>query len=250
MIRNDSDAFRKAIDEVAKQLVTAEHRNGMSFVRVPLVYPSGAGVVVRVSDSYPDFFVSDYGSGYEEAEMMGASAIYARHAPNIAKSAGVGFDQHSFFVMKANKDQLPGVIVTVANCALETVITSALKLAEKKHSDDIEFLYQRLVRLYTTSAVSKDAEVVGQSTTKWHVATIVNARRSSAIFEPVSKHHTSVFAVTAKFQDISRLENPPSRVSVVKRKAEMDSYLALLSQTGSVIEMDQPDETYLRLIAA
>jgi hypothetical protein len=140
MIRNDSDAFKKAIDDVAKQLVTAEHRNGMSFIKVPLVYPSGASVVVRISDAYPDFFVSDFGSGHEEAEMMGGSSIYVRHAPTVAKSAGISFDSHSFFVMKASRDQLPGVIVTVANCALESVIATAFKLAEKKNEDDKEFL--------------------------------------------------------------------------------------------------------------
>lgn len=250
MIRNDSDAFKKAIDDVAKQLVTAEHRNGMSFIRVPLIYPSGAGVVVRVTDAYPDFFVSDYGSGYEEAEMMGGSTIYARHAPGVAKNAGIGFDSHSFFVMKATREQLPSVIVTVANSALECVIATAFKLAEKRHADETEFLYQRLVRLFTPSSVSKDVQVLGHSNTQWTVATLVSAEHNKAIFEPVSKHHSSVFAVTTKFHDIGLNDNAPRRISVVKKKSEMDTYLAILNQAGSVIESDQPDETYKRLLAA
>ncbi len=250
MIRNDSSAFKKAIDDVASQLVTAEHRDGKSYINVPLTYPSGAGVVVRVSDAYPDFFVSDFGSGYEEAEMMGASAIYSRHAPFIAKSAGVGFDSHSFFVMKATREQLPSVIVAVANCAHEAVVTTALKLAEKRQADDAEFLYHRLVRTFTQKAVSKDVEILGQSSTRWHVSAFVQADKNQAIFEPVSKHHASVFAVVTKFQDIARVENPPRRVSVVRKKSEMDTYLALLGQAGSVIELDQPDDTYHRLMAA
>lgn len=132
MIRNDSDAFRKAVDEVARNLVTTEHRNGTSFIRVPLTFPSGSGMVVRVMDAYPDFFVTDFGNGYEEAEMMGGSSIYARYAPHVASRAGIGFEQHSFFVLKATQEQLAGAIVTVANCALESVIHTTFKLQERR----------------------------------------------------------------------------------------------------------------------
>lgn len=250
MIRNDSEAFKKAVDDVTRQLVSAEHRNGMSFVRVPLVYPSGASVVVRISDAYPDFFVSDFGSGHEEAEMMGGSSIYVRHAPNVARNAGIAFDNHSFFVMKSTKEQLPGVIVTVANCALESVIATAFKLVEKKGEDDKEFLYQRLVRLFTSSAVSKDVEMLGSSNYKWHVSTLVKSASISAIFEPVSKNHSAVFAAATKFHDIALNDNPPNRIAVVKRKLEMDTYLAILSQAGNVIETDGPDESYRTLLVA
>jgi hypothetical protein len=72
----------------------------------------------------------------------------------------------------------------------------------------------------------------------------------SAIFEPVSKYHTSVFAVTTKFHDIALNDNPPNRIAVVKKKVEMDTYLAILSQAGSVIETDGPDESYRKILAA
>lgn len=250
MIRNDSEEFRKAVNEVAKQLVSTEHRQGMSFVSVPLTYPSGAGVVVRVADAYPDFFVSDYGVGFEEAEMMGGSTIFSRQAPNIAKNSGVGYDQRAFFVMKASRDQLPGAIVAVANCSLEAVTMTAFKLAEKKHAEDAEFLYNKLVSVFDKSAVARDVPILGHSNTEWHVSTFVKRSGRSAIFEPVSKHHTSVFAAATKFHDISLNKNAPRLVSVVKSKADFDTYLGILSQSSSVIETGASSDVFRRIAEA
>jgi len=250
MLRNDSKLFREAIDQVARDLVTADHRSGFSFIKTPLRYPGGASVVIRVGDSYPNYFVTDFGAGYDEAEMMGGSAVYSRNAPAIAESAGIGFDQHSFFVIKASRDQLPGAVVTVANCSQEAVGLTALRLAERRFGDDTEVLYRRLVSVFPRDRVAKDAEVVGRSNTKWHVATIVLGDSEQTIFEPVSNHHSSVFAATTKFNDISKIGNAPRRVAVVRKKAELNTFLAVLSENADVIEQDVPNDTLLRLASA
>ena len=50
-----------------------------------------------------------------------------------------------------------------------------------------------------------------------------------------------------KFNDISRLENPPQRIAVVKVKDELGNYLNLLRQAADVVEYKVPDETIIKL---
>ena len=250
MLRNDSKAFRKAIESVTREIVVAEHRDGCSYIKTPLSYPGGSMIVIRVNDAFPEFFVSDFGAGYSEAEMMGASAIFSRHAREIADHAGIGFDTHSFFVARATREQLPGALVTVANCSQEAVAVAAYRLAERPVSDDAENLFERLVTVFPRDWVAKDAEVIGQSNTRWHVATMVRGGRRPTIFEPVSSHHMSIFAASTKFRDISEMSDAPGRVAIVRKKAELKTYLAVLSRTANVIERDVPNETLVQLANA
>lgn len=247
----ENDSFQRLVEKAASQLVSTRHTVAGSFIDTPLLYPSGSTVVVRVQDSGGRFFVSDMGLGYQEADMMGASLVYARHAQAIAKNAGVGFDSHAFFVVEVTRDQLSGAVATIANCSLESVALAAYKLAERKSSDEADKLYRRLIDVFTRDKVIKDAEILGQSTTKWHVATLVNLTDNrQTIFEPVTKHHTSVSFAVTKFHDIARREKPPQRVAVVNQKSEFGTYLGLLSQAAHVIDRSVPDRTYIRLAEA
>lgn len=248
-LANDREAFRKAIDEVSRQIVAADHREGLSYLKTPLLFPSGSSIVVRIVDAFPDFLVSDHGAGYDEAELMGASGSYARYARAVAESAGIGFDQHAFFVTKATRQQLAGAVVTVANCALEAATIAAYKLSERRQSDQAEALYRRLVSVFPNRPVAKDVSIRGQSNTEWHVALMVQSDGKRTLFEPVSNHHTSVFAASTKFHDIAAAEDAPGRVAVVRNKADLKTYLAVLSQAADVIERNAPDRTLIRLVA-
>src|SRR5437763_1256673 len=88
------------IEDVARQLVSTEHDAAGAFVTLPLLYPSGSTVVVRINAGDGRYFVSDWGLGNRESEMYGAGLHYARHARTIADKAGVGFDNQAFFVME------------------------------------------------------------------------------------------------------------------------------------------------------
>lgn len=244
--------FRQLIGEVSQQLVTAEHQVGRSFIKVPLLYPSGANVVVRVEGGEDRFFISDAGFGHQEADMMGASLIYARHGRPIAENAGVRFDNQAFFVIEASRDQLPGAVVTIANCSYEAVALTAYKLADRKSSDEADRLYERLVTIFPKSNVVRNADFVGSSMTKWPITALVKIPSLSrqAIFEPVTKYHASVVNASTKFHDISRIENAPTRVAVVRKKAEFGSWLTLLSQAANVVDADVPDATIAKVAEA
>jgi hypothetical protein len=243
--------FKTIVDEVAREIVAAEHRIGGSFIRTPLMYPSGSTVVVRIEEGTDRFFVSDMGFGFQEAELMGAGLLYAKPASVIAEAAGVRFDNQAFFVLEASREQLAGAVVTIANCSQEAVIRAADALAEKTFEDKKVRLYEKLVKVFEPKIVSKNVEVTGASSQKWRVATVVsmpNARPT--IFEPVTKNPNSIAHATMKFGDIALLENAPHRVAVVHKKAELGTLLTVLSRSADVIEDDAPNERIRRLAAA
>jgi hypothetical protein len=190
------------------------------------------------------------GLGYHEAELMGASLIYSRHARSIAENAGISFDAHAFFIVEVAREQLAGAIATVGNCSQEAVALAAYKLAERSASDVAEELYERLVRIFTPPRVAKNAPVIGASNTEYHVAALVQGQKRPAVFEAVSAHHTSVFAANSKFHDLALLEKPPVAIAVVRKKKELGTYLGLLSQTANVIETDVTDERITQLTKA
>jgi hypothetical protein len=244
--------FKTLVDDVARMLVATEHRPGGSFIRTPLLYPSGATVVVRIEDGFGKFFVSDVGLGHQEAEMMGAGSMYAKNARVIAEAAGVRFDNQAFFVLEASREQLPGAVITIANCSQEATIRASDALAEKTFEDNKLRLYERLVTLFERNTVAKNVDVIGSSTQVWKVAAIVSLPHNrQTIFEPVTKHPNSVAHASMKFGDIAlRQDNPPQRVAVVRKRAEFGSLLTVLSRSANIIEDDYSNERIIQLAKA
>jgi hypothetical protein len=121
--------FSATVENAARELVSVEFHNGSAFIRTPILYPSGSTVVVRVDDNGKSYFVSDFGMGYQEADLMEASLIYGRHARTIAEMAGIRFDSEAFFVIEVSREQLAGAIATIANCSQEAVALAATSVA-------------------------------------------------------------------------------------------------------------------------
>ena len=253
--RRNSTRIARIADAVAAELAVAVHRPEGSYIQTPLMYPSGSYSLVRIFEIARDRFqVSDMGSGYEEARLLGAENIYVRVAKGVAENSGVNFEAHTFFVLEVARDQLAGAVATIANCSLEAVQITSLHAAERKHEDSIDRLIDRLKDVQRRAPrriqVIRDFQLVGASTTEWHFGASVIAASKQTLFEVVASHHQSVVNAVAKFGDISRLENAPARVSVVKNRAELGTKLSLLSQTSSIIEENAPSEVYDRVALA
>ncbi|HMN51576.1 MAG TPA: hypothetical protein PKB01_05905 [Xanthobacteraceae bacterium] len=246
-----NEKFRAIVEQVAREIVAAEHRVGGSFIRTPLMYPGGSTVVIRIEEGSDRFFVSDMGAGYEEAVMMGAGPMYAKPANLIAQAAGVRFDNQAFFVLEALRDQLAGAVVTIANCSQEAAVRASDALAEKTFEDKKIRLYNRLVQVFEPKIVTKNVEIIGASTQKWHVATVVSMpKHRPIIFEPVTKHPNSVANATMKFGDIALLPDAPRRVAVVQNRNDFGTLLTVLSRSADVIEDDAPATRIRRLAEA
>lgn len=244
----DRQNHKQIIDEVASQLVRTTHEQASSFLRLPLLYPSGANVVVRIDANDKRYVVSDAGFGAQEADMMGASQIYSRHGRPIAENAGIKFDNQAFFVTEASREQLIGAVVTVAGCSQEATFRTSDALAEKTFDDAKDRLYQRVIKVFDRRSVAKDATLTGSSATKYHVAAFVrpDANELSIVFDPVTNHHSSVAHASMKFHDIARMKEAPVCVAVVRRKNEFGSLLGVLSQSANVVDEDVPNDTFLR----
>jgi len=243
--------FSRILEGVARELVAVEQTNAGHFVKTPLIYPGGSSVVVQVGDTGNQFIVSDYGMGADEAELMGIThATFAKFAHAIADATGTRFDNHSFFVMEATREELPGAIVAVANASQAAVTHAVFKLADKSEQTDA-LLFARLETVFRPRGanVIRQAKVVGFSTTPWRVDALVRSHGKLTIFEAVSKHPNSINAAATKFFDIARTEDAPARFAVVHNKRELGTYLNVLSQAGNVIEDSMPDEAIAALAA-
>ncbi len=221
---------------VAKELVSVEMAGENAIISVPLLYPSGSSALVNISQHGERFFLSDLGYGFQEAEMYGATGAFHKFAEKLAEHYGVAFDNQSFFVAEASRDSLPSAVTIIANCSVEAANTAALKASERRYADDSDVLYSKLVTVYPKEKVARNVQVIGSSTHRWPVAALVSTNGHEAIFEPVSKHHNSVVNAAAKFHDIARLDDGPSRVAMVKNIVEMNDYINILSQAARVIE--------------
>ena len=254
MVEALEQKLSKAVDEAIRRICSAEHFRGGSLARLPVLYPSGASVVIQVIEPTRDrCFVTDMGLGYQEADMMGAGLYYSRQAQIIADDAGVRFDNRAFFIAEVSRDLLPGAVVTIANCSHKAVSWAAYRLAERKEAEDKDALYERLRLAFAGEAVQleKDAEIAGASAHKWRVSVLAMGRGSSTIFEAVSAHYVSVVGTAAKFNDIARLDLPPPRIAVVKSKVALGDYLGVLAPTtSSVVELTASNDTFRRLRAA
>lgn len=240
-------AFQRVVEDAARQLVAVEEVSGAQYVKTPLMYVSGASVVVRVerAGSSTEFLVSDFGSGHQEAEWLGGELTFRRVARSIADAAGIGFDHFAFFAVRISRDQMAGAIATVANCSQEAVLVTSTRVAEKRAKDDAAELYDRLSDLFTPRAVTRDASIVGASNTEWHVAALVHAGNRPVAFEAVTKHPNSIVYAATKFHDISLVKPSPGRVAVVQRKDQLKTYLGVLSQSSSnVIEQRSADQIF------
>jgi hypothetical protein len=237
-------------EAVARELVSAEYSSLGSIVRTPILYPSGASVVVQITQHADRYFVTDMGFGFQEAEMIGAGIQYSNSAKGLADHFGIRFDNQAFFLAEADRGQLVSAVTIVANCSGEAASLAVYKAAERKFEEDTDKLYRKLVSVFSKSEVERDVDFVGSSTHSWPVAAVVRHAEKVAIFEPVSKNHISVVNTAAKFHDIARLDHPPRRIAVVNKKAEMGEYLNLLSQAGNVIEYETPNEKFRDLAEA
>lgn len=251
MIENTTRRLSDTVDEIIRDLVTAEHFQAGSVVSMPVPYPSGATVVLEIFMQREKYFVSDRGGAAQEADLMGASRNFSREATSIAQEFGIRFDGHNMFVAEAPLTSLSGAMIMVSHCSQMAASRIALKHAERAEREMKDVLFTRLRELYVSRDVVKDAEFRGASSHKWKVAVLVTDRPRTAAFETVANHYNSVTSATTKFGDISRLETPPKRFAVVRSVEALADYIGVIGPTASrIVELGSSDETYQKLMAA
>lgn len=240
-----------AVEEAVKKLVRIEEFIGATLVSMPVLYPSGASVMLEISGDHDQYFVSDRAGGYLEAELMGGQRIYAREAARAASGAGIGFDGRNMFFAEAQMSSLPAVMKVVAHCSQIAANSCALRMSEKIKSDIGQRLYERLVAVFSEPRVARDVEVVGASTHDWRVSAVVSGPHKKVVFDAVTPHPTSAVWTAAKFGDIARLDPPPSRVAVVSSRKDVGDMIGVISPSATaIIELTASNDAFERLEAA
>ena len=240
-------AFRQVVDGVARALAEVRHERDASFISVPVMFPSGSLLVIRIDHHHDDrFLVSDMGLGFQEADLSGAGRVFAHSAPAVAVRAGVHFDRQIFSI-GVRREQLVGAVSVIAACSQEAVQLAAFRLDEKKKADAADFLYNRLVKVFTPAKVARDAEILGASTTPWHVTALVTTDGHKAVYEPVSDHANSVASALTKFIDLAQLDRSPARIAVVRSKEALGTRLSLIATAAKVVEEGVSDQILERL---
>jgi len=240
------------IDAAIRSLISVEHFSAGSLITMPVLYPSGSSVVLEVTVQGGRCFVTDRGSAYLEAELMGISArAFNREASRVAEDAGIQFNGHDMFVAEVGMDSLAGAMEVVASSSQTAVAISSMRISERVERDAKELLVERLKEVYPTHEVIRDADFIGSSNHTWKIAALVRAPSQTAAFEAVTKNHNSIVGAAAKFHDIARLENSPRRIAVVTSISSLGDYIGVISPaTTSVIELSASRRKFEESIAA
>lgn len=242
------EQVREAICRSMGQTVSS---TGDIYLQIPAFFPTGAGSVVRIRQSSKRFHyvaetfsVDDAGAGYSEAEAVGVNRAYARQARLSAERFGAHFEGRKLGLTDITRQQLPWACMSVASLSIEALSVAMQRADDARRAADADILVEKLKRYFPKAAVSKDAEVLGSSNTKWHVDALLDWSGRRAVFEAVSAHHASIFAAVTKLGDLKALDNSPARVAVVKAKDELKTYQPVLSRVCAIVEREAAVGTY------
>jgi hypothetical protein len=238
------EQMRSLLNDVIHDLVMIDLDGGDGLVALPILYPGGAPVVIRVRRDDDQFIVNDQGNGYVAAEHMGGASTYLKLAPAVAAMNGVEFDGHMMFAARVTREWLPSTIIFAAAASRQAVERTAEKMTVDLEQSLRANLQDRLRHTFR-DRVSLDVEIAGGSTKKRKFAARIDAGDHVSVFDLVTPHHVSINGAIVKFQDIAQLDAPVSGVAVLSDQNKVDTGdIALLSQWASkIIPLNANDAT-------
>lgn len=237
-------------ENLVPSLVSWRSWNDASFINLPMVYPSGSFVTVRLTYAPEGAIrVSDAGFAYREAESFGATRSFANTARGIADACDVEVGKRSIFTDVFDPAQVERAIFDVSSASkavADRIVSNVSSNGEAAISDA---LHARLDKLFP-SAVEHDGKIVGASSTEWDVTAVAKVDSRIAVFQAVTNYPVAVYKASTAFHDLAALDNPPTLISVVSSKSEMGHNYSILAQAGKVIEIGQNDDVFARAAAA
>jgi hypothetical protein len=248
LVKMDAE-LRQAAEKALLELVRIEHEFDRSCIILPIWLDSGSAVSVSIMRDRHGFMVSDAGDTYREAEDIGAQNSFSKQARKFSAQLGLLYADKQICLHDVSGENLAGAISIIAEAAKISYDAAAARAAEARDKKLGEVFYEKLVRVFDSRNVAKEASIRGASNHEWHFSNVVTFQEHRTIFEPVSPAPNSVFSVFSKFQDVRQLTNAPSRISVVSNREEMGDYVSLLAQASNVIESEASDITLRQLVA-
>lgn len=234
-----SDAVQTAIS----RLMQTRSWGDSTFVTMPLFYPNGTPVTVKVEPAPTGFRVSDGGLTFREFEQVGAESYFGRNASNFAREIE-GFVHNRSLCLDVEQGELTAAIADVADAVARMASKVMSKVMGRGGEAEIaDHLYERLKVIFG-DRVARDQTIQGPSTKAWDIDVIVDLDDRSAVFQAVSNHHASVYSTSAMFHDLALKDRPPITTAVVRDKASLGAWFNILAQAGNVIEEADADTVY------
>lgn len=247
MIEIAKKTLIEGIDAAVRRMITAEHFHAGSIVSMPMLYPSGASVVLEMSVQASTVFVSDRGGGFQEAEFMGASRAFLREADRMASDFGIRFDGRDMFVAEVPLDRLDGAMKVVATASSQAAAAAAQKAAEKNERFAKEAMFEKLSSVFGKDSFRREVDLIGASNHKWRIDAIIDTPDRPIIFNSVTKSYVSAAGTAAKFYDLARLEMPPRRIAVVPSFAGLGDWYGVVSGAAdAVLELAAANDQFQR----
>ena len=241
-----SQELDMAVRETVSGLVRADLINGTYYINLPIIYPDGSFVTVRIDQVETGVRVSDSGFAYLQADDIGVGKSFPRTARRVSNEFDVSVARNSIFA-DVTLEQLHRAIIDVG-CASWKVADAIASSIQEDDSDLLDELKEKLKRVFGHNQVKEEAKIVGVSTNTWDVSAIVSMSGYNAVFQAVSGHANSIYKASTAFRDISGIDNPPRIVAVVRSRKLLGQRMALLAP-ARVIEESQPEEYFLRAAA-
>jgi hypothetical protein len=244
------EGVNAAVDRIVRDLVSVRHMGDGSFISLPLAYPSGSYVTVRIDRSKGGFRVSDNGFAFREAESLGAARGFSKTAETIAQYDAVSVGKRIIYVEGVSDAELVRAICDVGKASSRVADKIVGKAAEEAAEELEDHLRYRLISVFGEANVKSDGpQVIGASTSEWDVSAVVEVENHKTVFQAVANHSNSIFRTNALFDDLNALERPPKLVAFVQSKESLGKRLAILARSGNVIEQGQPDSIFVRAAA-
>jgi hypothetical protein len=244
------DRIRDAgVRKAVEGLVRASAWGNAYLISVPLVYPSGTIVGVKVAPSHGGYIVSDAGLGWREAEGYEAQRSFGAHAGRIKDQVGIEYTADHEFRMFATEKQLTAAIRRVSYASHRSAVKAFHSIPEAGEQEIGAALYQRLRETFGKENVAGELKLPGASNIEWPFAAQVLQGKRRVLFDVVSPQWASVVAAKSKFSDVRHLGPNTVPVAVVDSIDAMGKWLPLISQEAEVIE-DDVDGAELRRVVA
>ncbi|AMU95077.1 hypothetical protein AOA14_10720 [Sphingopyxis terrae subsp. terrae NBRC 15098] len=245
-----ADDIRDAgIRKAVSSLVRASSWGNAYLISVPLVYPSGTTVGVKVTPHQGAYIVSDFGLGWREAEGYEAQRSFGAHAGRIKDEVGVEYNASHEFQMRATERQLTSAIRRVAYASHRAAVKAFHSLPEACEQEIGAALFQRLRETFGNEKVAGELKLAGASNIEWPFAAQVVQGKRRVVFDVISPQWTSVVAAKSKFSDVRHLGPNTIPIAVVDSLDAMGKWLPLISQEAEVIEDDASADELRRVVA-
>lgn len=233
-----------AVESVARDLVRLQRVNGSAFLNLPMLYPDGSSVTVRVDRVAGGLRVSDNGFAYREAEDVGAIRSFGQSKKGVEEEFGVAIGGKTIFT-----DTTPAglfeAVCDVAAASWQIAARVYSRITDDSEEELSEEIGERLKRLFPPNQVEANKELAGASSVSWPVSAIVSLGDHKTVFQAVGEHSNSINRSATAFHDLALLPKPPRLVAVVRDQRTLGARASLLTQANArIVERGFADELW------